>query len=716
MPHCLSLALLLASAPPDEGQPQPEQPEPYRTEVVVGQEQDDDLAEQRALSQRNLGFVTAIDLAAEPTTGPSDDLAGVVSRAPGVTVRSIGGLGQFSAVSLRGSTSLQVPVFLDGAPLTGSLSGTVDLGAIPMDALARIDVYRGHVPARYGAAAIGGAIDLVGEVHRGAPKVWFAGGFGSFLAREARAGFATALPRGNSIALRLGYAGARGDFPHFDDNGTPQVTSDDGFVRRANNHYDRVLGQVRFDHRRGGLRASTQLLGWWKLQGIPGTASAPAGDATQRTASLRSVTRVRYLDGLGPGGRVDWVASFALENRVFRDPLGEVGLAANDQRALGLDGWLSPRLRVPVWPMAWIELTGELRGEWIDIDERFGDDDDPDSPPPLTSGDATRSRLSLGLGVELEQWLLKRRWALAPAIRLDLTDSRFAVPDGEGEVDDEGRDRAVLGFSPRLASKAKLARGVEVRASVGQYLRFPTLSELFGDRGYLIGNEGLRPERGTKVDGGLLFDLQDLGGRELDLFAQIAGFATWSNDLIQWVRAGPVVRPSNVSAARMRGLEAGASLRAFGRDLALDVAYTFLDSRNDTDEAEQSGKPLPGRPRHSVLARPAGGHRFEVGPRGVGLEPRAFYSLEWIAGNFLDVSGRVELPPRLLHGLGIALTIADRVELGVEVRNLSNQRQTVIEPAFGPSTPYPAAISDFIGYPLPGRSVWGTLRVDLNLP
>ncbi|PRQ05255.1 Vitamin B12 transporter BtuB precursor [Enhygromyxa salina] len=711
-PLVCALAIQIALAPP-ESPPEPG-PEPaYRTEVVVGQERGDGLAAQRALSRRNVGFVTAIDLELEPGRPPADDLARVVSRAPGVTVRSIGGLGQFSAITVRGSTSQQVPVFLDGAPLTGSLSGLVDLSTQPLDALARVELYRGYVPIRYGSAAIGGAMDLVGAVHRGPPKLWVAGGFGSYLAREARLGFAAAVSKRVSIAARLGYAGSRGDFLYFDDGGTPLLDDDDGMLRRDNNGYDRLFGQLRVDARRGRLRVAHQDIAWWKLQGIPGTAAAPSGDASQRNVAARSITTIRrgLSNRAGVPGHVEWIGSLAVEDRVFRDRGGQVGLAADDEHALSVDGWLSPRLRVPLWSMAWLELVGELRGEWIDVDERVGDDG---PSPALASGDATRSRLSAAAGAELEQWLFERRWSIAAGLRVDLADSRFAVPEGEGEVDDRGVDQLTLGFSPRVGTKIMLIEGLDLRASAGRYLRFPNLSELFGDRGYVVGNEGLRPESGTKLDGGLILDLDQIGGRELALFAQVVGFVTWSEDLIQWVRSGPVVRPVNVVGARVRGLESGLSLRAFGRDLSVDAAYTLLDSRNDSPELEQQGKPLPGRPQHSVVLRPGGGHRFSVGRRGLGLEPRMFYELEWIAGTFLDLSGRVELPPRLLHGLGLSLRIADRVELTVEGRNLSAQTSALIRPASGPSTPYRAAISDFIGFPLPGLSVWGSVRVELG--
>lgn len=694
--------------------PAPDRPSPYRTEVVSGRDRGDGLAAQRRASRRNVGFVSAIDLDSLPTRPRGDELAEVVSRAPGVTVRSLGGLGQFSAISIRGSSSQQVPVFLDGAPLTGSMSSSVDLSSQPLDTLARVEIYRGYVPVRFGAAAIGGAMDLVGRVHRGPTRLWAAAGFGSFLAREARLGLGARLRPDLSVALRAGYAGSRGDFRYFDDGQTPAVPDDDGFARRRNNAYDRALVQLRFDLARPRLRLSEQLSAWWKDQGVPGTTTSPSTSARQRSLVGRAVTRARVDLSQRPDrpAHAEWLVSLAVEDRVFRDRDAELGLTADDEHALTLDGWLSPRLRTPLWPMAWLELVASVRGERIAIDERILDGAPAnDASGGLSSGDATRTRLSLGVGAELEQWLFDRRWALVAGVRLDFARSRFAVLPDEGELDDGGRDRLTLALTPRAGTKVRLAEGLDLRASVGRYLRVPTLYELFGDRGYTVGNEALRPEQGTKVDGGLSFDGRELGGRPISLFAELAGYATWTRDLIQWVRSGPVVRPVNVSGARVAGLEAGLSLRAFGRDLGLDLAYTFLDSHNLSPEAEQRGKPLPGRPAHSLLARPSTGHALTVGPRATVLEPRLFYELEWVAGTFLDLSGRVELPARLLHAAGISLTIAERVELRVEGRNLGNRLVAEIDPSFGPPLPYRAAISDFIGFPLPGISVWTSVRV-----
>jgi vitamin B12 transporter len=717
------LAWALVLAPPTS-EPPSNPPPTYETVVESGRDREDGLDAQRDASARNVGFVSVIDLDHEPGQAPSDDLARVISHAPGVTIRSVGGLGQFSAVSLRGSTTQQVAIFLDGAPLTGSLGGTVDLGNQPLDGLERIEVHRGYVPVVYGPAAIGGAIDLVGRVHEGPAKLSARVGFGSFLAREARVGFTAALRPGLSLAVRAGYSGARGDFPYYDDGNTPRLPQDDRTLRRINNGYDRAFGQLRFDYRRGLLRVSDQQIAWMELQQVPAMIGNPDSDAQQRTIVQRNIVRVRRGFGSdAPGGHVEWVGSFAIERREFRDPQAQLGLAADDEHALSLDGWISPRLRVPLWRSAFLLSMAELRGEWIRIDERTPVDD----PTVLNSGDAKRQRWSGGFGLELEQALFDRRWLLVPALRVDVAESAFAVPIGQGEQDEAGRDSFVLAISPRFGTKVAIIEGLDLRGSVGRYVRLPTLTELFGDRGYLIGNEALRAESGLNVDGGLVFDLERLLQRDLeadedappsddrvDLFVQVAGFSSWARDLIQWLRNGPVVEPVNVAGARVRGLELGASVRVLERVVMLDLAYTLLDTRNDSPAAEQHGKPLPGRPRHGLLARFAGGWRFELGPREVAFEPRALYELEWIAGNVLDLGARVELPPRLLHRVGVELIFVDRVRLSVEVRNVGDLRATTIQPKFGPPDPYPAAIADFLGFPLPGRSVWATLGVDFE--
>lgn len=669
-------------------------------------------AEQRLLDRDNPGFATAVDLRRDRSARTSDALPEVLARTAGVHVRSLGGLGQFSALSLRGSSAQQVGVFLDGVPIGGGSSGVVNLADFPLDTLGRLTVHRGLVPVAYGGAAIGGAIDLGSDLRcvrdaRRPHRITAAAGFGSFLAREAR--LATSVPllarrkHAPCLDVRAGYGGARGDFPFLNIGETPQNTSDDRTTRRENNHYDRVLGQVAVHGRSGAWRYSAQQLILWKRQGIPGTATGVQASATGlATVVARTVARVRRDLPTASPGQVELVTGFAAEHAHYTDPNGEVGLAVDDQRTRTLDLYVSPRLHLHAWRGGTLAALVDARQEWTRVDQRAW---------PDPEGDARRRRLTTGVGLQVDQRLLADRIHLQPVVRLDVVNSRFLVAPGAGEPADQGRDHLDVGFSPRLGARFNLLDQLSVRMTGGRYFRPPTMIELFGDRGYIAGNEALRPERGTSLDGGLVVDAST---PTTALYAHAAGFVTWSDHLIQWQQAGPRLRPVNLERARVAGLETSLDLRLARGDVVLRGSYTLLAPVNLGDDPTTHGMPLPGRPRHDLFAQLSLGHVFKA--RATDLEPRLVYSLDHAARTFLDASGRYEVPRRTLHGLGVELHIARRVHITADVRNLLNQRTTLWHPPIAGAPALPVPISDFFFYPLPGTSFWAAVRLDLDLP
>lgn len=696
-----AVATLGPSAPAPSSSSPDERGDAYRT-VVDPERAADGLDAQRELDAASPGFATSIDPHAHAGP-PGDAVAVVLSRAPGATVRSIGGLGQFAAVSLRGSPAQQVPIFLDGVPVTGSVAGLVDLSSLPVDGLGRIDVYRGHVPVEYGAAAVGGAIDLVSAAPTGEGRVGFAGGVGSYGARSSRAGVTAALPRSIGLGAVVAYDGATGAFPYFDDGGTPTLTGDDGTLRRRNNDYDRLLAQMRVHHRRGAWTLAGGQLVTVKRQGIPGRTGMPAHDARLHTINARTSMRARRAPFGDPRGRLEWVLGLGVQDQRFADPAGEVGVGIDDERTVGLDTYVSPRVRLGLWRGAWLGLVADQRTEWIAVHER--------ASTVATTGDARRSRQWFGAGAELEQFLFDRRWLIAPSLRVDAIASRFAVPLGTGEQDDEGTDDVAAGISPRLGTRVTIVEGLSLRATVGRAFRPPNLTELFGDRGYIVGNEGLRPERSLSMDGGVVLDRR-VGASTI--YAQAAGFHVRARDLIQWVAAGPVTRPINVEGARLSGLELSGMFVPDRRLVMVDANYTLLRSTNVGPDPAERGQPLPGRPRHELYVHASTGRRFVA--RGVSLEPRVAYTMEVIAGTRLDASGRLELPPRAIQGLGLELHVADRLHLSADVRNLLDVRTAIVTLPVSGARPTSMAVADFLGFPLPGRSVWVALRVDMPLP
>lgn len=682
-----------APAPPSDPPPAeaPSRP-PYRTVVRAK-------VDEGAAARRSPGFVTVIVLDGPRRGAPRDGLAEALAAAPAVHVRSLGGLGQFGAVSIRGSAPQQVGMFLDGVPVGSSMAGLVDTGEVPIDGVSRIEIHRGYVPIAYGASAIGGAIDLVGATAITGARV--EGGLGSWWTRRVGARIGVG-PSRTRFGVGATYAGSTGGFPFYDDRGTI-ASGDDRTTRRVGNAYDRTVAQLRLDARRGRWRIGVHELAMIRRAGVPGPGSAQAVAAHNDHVTSRSIVRARRELG-GAGGRIEWLAGVGVEGRRFRDPGGEVGVGVDDQRTTSLDLYLSPRWRTPLWRSAYLGVVADGRAERIAVDQRIARTDGaPD-------GDATRRRDALGAGLELEQFAWGDRIRLVPAIRVDAVVSRFAVAAGHGEQDDGGRDDVAWSPSPRMGARAALLPWLTLRASIGRYFRAPTLVELFGDRGYFVGNEALGPERGLVADGGLSIAVERRAG---SLTGHVAGFWVRSRDLIQWVSAGAVARPENVAGARTRGLETAWAVRSANDHLELSAHYTLLDARDRSGDPGRDGNALPGRPAHDFWARSAFGWSFR--PRGVAVEPRLSYTVEVVARTFLDPSGRYVLPPRALQAIGADVQVARRVLVALEVRNLLDIRATTVQIPVADARPLPVAITDFIGYPLPGRSLWASIRVDFDL-
>ncbi len=147
-----------------------------------------------------------------------------------------------------------------------------------------------------------------------------------------------------------------------------------------------------------------------------------------------------------------------------------------------------------------------------------------------------------------------------------------------------------------------------------------------------------------------------------------------------------------------------ASARA-ARTATVSASYTFTDSRQRNTLPSYQGKRLPQRPRHLLEAR-------------VNVAHRAWDRLAvvWVdgtlaSGNFLDAANLRAVPARALLGAGVKLEPVPGLLVGVEVKNLTDQRveEVRLDPAPRPDlSRAPRAISDFFGYPLPGRAVYVT--------
>ena len=88
-------------------------------------------------------------------------VADALEQVPGVNVVRYGAFGAATSVGIRGSSSQQVLVLVDGQPVAGGQINDVNLEQFAVSGIDRIEVVEGGGSTLYGSASIGGVINII---------------------------------------------------------------------------------------------------------------------------------------------------------------------------------------------------------------------------------------------------------------------------------------------------------------------------------------------------------------------------------------------------------------------------------------------------------------------------------------------------------------------------------------------------------------------------
>lgn len=613
-------------------------------------------------------------ITSDRTPRSAETMADVLGSVPGISVSRLGGVGAPTMLSLRGSSWEQVGVYLDGVNLNVAAGGGVDVSALPVGDLARVEVYRGVTPIAYGGSAIGGvlAVETRRPRNDGATLELGVGSFGTWL------GGGSLSLAGDGYGL---YAGVHtlktaGNFEFVDDKGTSFDPSDDETEARQNNRVHELDAVVRGTLALPDERElSLLVLGMDREQGLPGYPRYPTMKSMLYTR--RAIGSLAYTsrDELGAGSLLRAQAyGYGLEQRLS-DPLSEIAGAPIDGRARTVALGSTVRANRDVAPWLAPSALLDVRRESL-------------VPRNLVTGERgiASTRVSAVAGVEAALRVASLGLAVIPSLRLEMSRDVAAGEGAGGELLD--MTDAVARTLPvaRLAVTESLGDDVLLRANVGRYARLPSFLELYGNSAFIIGNRELVPERGLGADVGAAY-ARTSGARRVT--ADAAVFAVLVDDLIQFQQnAYGRARARNIGRARVLGLESSGELRWHAARLYAQA--TLTDARDRSDNVAAANHQLPYRPRVHVTTRP------EL--RGFamrGVELGAYVELDFISGNYVDPANLVELPSRMLLGAGASLALdRGRVTFIATATNLTD-----------------TSVSDVLAYPLPGRAFYLTVAL-----
>jgi outer membrane receptor protein involved in Fe transport len=585
------------------------------------------------------------------------DLASVLDATTGAHVSSFGGLGDYSAVSLRGSTWRQVEVFLDGVPLNPDGGTTVNLAEIPLWAFDRVEVYRSGAPPELLAAPIGGVVNLVTREDPGPPTLGAAGGDHRTARLDQTAGGSVGPI--DVLAFSELFTTA-GDFRYWNDGGTLYDTTDDRFADRANNDKTELFFHTRLEAHPAGLRLRLVDSFVARDSGLPGNALYVA-----KAARLDTVRNLEALDATG--GRAPWrytLRAWGVHRReTLSDPLEEVTL---DGGGHSIETTSAGVVAHVAWaPSAHVvpALTASARKDHV-----------------VASDDSHERTVLTGAGS------FDLRFA---------HDAILVSPVVQATALEAEATGALLSVDPRVGALFRPSRALALKANVGRYFRPPDLLELYGEQGTTVGNPDLVPERGITADIGARWQLP---ARTLTGTIEATLFWNEVQDLVVFVEnAQRVGFPVNLGAARIRGAEVALDVH-LGSILDSTTAVTATSSENRETAAAVAGNQIPRVPRWDVDQTT----QIHLGDAVV-----VGHAWSFVDGNTWDAPNFYWAAPRSIHDAFVRVHPSGGwPELELDVLNLFDHVTETIDPNPLDAVPDRAtvALTDFQGYPLAGRT------------
>ena len=447
----LAAAVLPLSPTPS---PSPTVTPPEIAHVVTSDRSDETLRN----SVRTTYVVTAAQIAQYGYRTVADALANV----PGVQIANYGTIGNQVDYGIRGTSSAQTLVLVDGEPAPGGLANSVELGTLSTVGVARIEVVEGGGSTLYGTGAIGGIINVITDGYAPATATLRYGTFDDQEFHAQGAGFSfDRVVATNAYAL------------------PPSITAGLANPDERNSPYQGTTARYGFDHAIGAFTLGFR-------------------------ASLES-------DGIGVDGFFPDYSSTSYENDVNEDGVLTLGLRrAHSNASLSLDGTrqqiafncdiaTDPNCFQTTQSLGTESRTGvSLRDVITGSNERtiYGADfsrgtvrsDDG-------NGDITTNPLSQSAGYIQQTWIGARS-------------EFYAGIRGE-------RDGSLGGeFSPSLGARFQLSDALTLKVNAATAFRAPNASELYFPN---YGNPDLQPER-AHVGDATLTDSHLFGGTSLGWF------------------------------------------------------------------------------------------------------------------------------------------------------------------------------------------------------
>lgn len=520
--------------------------------------------------------------------GTVNNVQDVLAKTAGITVRTMGGVGSTSRISVRGLEGKRIGLFIDGQPMNDN-SDFIDINDIPVEMIDRIEIYKGIVPAKFGGSAVGGAVNIV--IKEYPPKYLDVNySYGSFNTHKA------SVVSKMNIALKGIEFGLGGFYNYSDNNYKMKSPFQEGLtITRDHDKFKKAVVGGSFKARK-----------WWfdlvefepifirtykDVQGIESNIQYAHSHSDAFIIANKMEKENFLLEGLD----LDWQLGYVYTNSHFTDTASH---------RTHWDGTHYPAVskfggEIGKWASLLVNnkhlLQHKLNLNYLVNDNHSVNFNSLSKYAHADPEDAMKDKV-IGYRTEFPSNMLS--WVAGVNYDYRSSDDKFLnsvnikyyyysmktrmasiLTNSAEDIDTHKND-----FGISNALRYRITPNLMAKASLGYDVRLPSEEELLGD-GYVIAPAGnLIPERNTSVNVGMLFDLT--GKSPSNLQIEVNGFYMYLLNMIRFTGGFLQSQYQNFGEMRTFGVEAEVKADVT-RWLYGYVNATYQDLR-DTRKYEQN--------------------------------------------------------------------------------------------------------------------------------
>lgn len=490
-----------------------------------------------------------------------------------------------SKIYMRGYEQRQVAVFLDGVPIYEPYSGMIDLSNLPVSSIEKITVSKGMPSLAYGANSMGGTINFVtkssqeqkislnmesGSSHNLA--IGTSGGIGNFY-----------------YNIHAGYTKSSGyEIPSTNEN----YRNENGGIR-DNSQYENIGGMIKLGvNNLYNFNIAYSLMIIDNQKGVPADVYTNNPRYWRYTEWKKTTNNLMFSRSFGNSVRIKGNLFYdtyknvldSYDDATFTTQTMRYAFRSTyDDHSIGLNlisDFDALKLGITRLSFAWKKDVHKEEGNF---NEGF------------SSYEA--SVMSTGIEQDIN---LSQRLSAVVGLGYDLLTPIYA---NEGEL--RKNSSSLNGF---IGINYKATEDLSIHINGSKKSRFPTLKEFYSQTaGRDLANPNLAIEKSINSELGFVYQ------HSSEIMINGSLFYNSIDDLINLVFLEEGLRQyQNIGKAEMKGAEI--TFRYIGKNISTNLAYTYLDAKNVSEDRESDI--LEYRPEHVLSLTADYGFTFGTTIRG----------------------------------------------------------------------------------------------------